>query len=106
MGWSSVAWGLANISSYELTEWQVYDTLDPIGRERDDWRGALVASLLAEIYRDRKQRNKAYTIDDFMPKWGESENGDNRTVDEWTEQEQVTWLEMLNAAYGGKDLRK
>lgn len=33
-----------------------------------DYRAAMICSILAEIYRDRKKRPRAFTPDDFMPR--------------------------------------
>lgn len=32
-----------------------------------NYRAAMICSILAEIYRDRKKRPKAFTPNDFMP---------------------------------------
>ena len=36
-------------------------------QERRDFRAGLICSVLANIYRDTKKRQKAYTPQDFMP---------------------------------------
>jgi len=41
---------------------------DNIHNDWENYRSALIASILAEIYRDRKKRTRAYTPADFMPK--------------------------------------
>ena len=52
MGWSSVAWGLAHISSQELLEWEAYYLLEPFGFEMDNYRHGANMSLLANVNRD------------------------------------------------------
>lgn len=37
-------------------------------QRRGDYRAALVCSVIAEVYRDRKHRSKPFTPDDFMPR--------------------------------------
>lgn len=62
-----------------------------------DFRTGIIASTIANV--NRGKRKKAYKPADFMPK-EESRSG-KRT---W--QDQLAWVEMINAALGGKDLRK
>jgi hypothetical protein len=49
------------IDSAEFSEWLAYNTLNPFGDERRDFRAAMIASTTANV-----QGNKT-TIDDFMP---------------------------------------
>jgi len=58
---------------------------------------ALVASTLANIHRDSRRR--PYTVQDFMPGWG------REPPRRQTPEETVRMIEMLNAAFGGRDLR-
>ena len=57
------------MSAREFAEWMAYDRIDPFGSERADWRSASIAALLANIYRDDKQRSKPFEVNDFMPKF-------------------------------------
>lgn len=94
---------LASIPSRLLTEWMAYDRLDPVGRERDDWRAAQVSAVLAEIYRDRKKRGQAYTAADFMPEWGPPPAAE---VDPEGWRAMLVLVETMNQAMGGRDLRE
>lgn len=55
---------LSRVGSKELSEWIAYYRLDPFGQERADMRAAVVASIIANVNRDKKQ--KPYTMMDFM----------------------------------------
>lgn len=61
-----MAWGLAQISAYELTEWQVFAELEPFGSEWMDTRFAMLASLIANANRDPKKHKQPFKLQDFM----------------------------------------
>lgn len=75
--------------------------MEPFGEERADLRSAIVACTVANAFRDPKKHPKPYSARDFMPKFGPGEEEEGQTVEE-----QLALVELLNAAYGGKDLRK
>jgi len=95
-----VAWGLARISSRELAEWAIFYQSEPFGEARADVRSAIIASVVANSNRDPKKRKKAFTIEDFIPKFGEQE----KRQQGW--EEQLQNVQMLNEAFGGVDERK
>lgn len=78
----------------------LYYDVEPFGDARADVRSAIIASVVANSNRDPKKRKKAFTIEDFMPKFGQQE----KRQQGWEEQLQI--VEMLNAAFGGVDERK
>jgi hypothetical protein len=56
------------MSSAEFAEWLAYQRLDgPLGPARDDWRSALVASVVANVNRNPKKRSRPYSPSDFIP---------------------------------------
>lgn len=55
------------ISAREFAEWIAYDAIDPIGRERDDWRAAAILTMLANIHRGKGK--PAYKLKQFWPNW-------------------------------------
>jgi len=87
---------LASMSSRSLSEWMAFAQLEPFG---DEWRQTgLITSLIAETHRDPDQRSESFTPEDFMPKY-------ESTVEQMDWQAQLMLVEMMNAAFGGKDLR-
>jgi len=66
--------------------------------ERQDYRAALICSVLANAFRDKKKRRKPFTPADFVPK--------KRLRRKQTWQQQLRIIELLNIALGGKDLRR
>jgi len=58
------------MSSVEFAEWLAFQRLEgPLGPERDDWRAAMIASVVANANRDRKRSARAYEPRDFIPDW-------------------------------------
>lgn len=97
LGWPSVAWGLARISSRELTEWREFYRLEPFGEERADYRAALIAAVIANA--NRRKGQKPFAVKDFMPDF------EGRPREPRTPEQLLSVAEMLNAALGGSDLR-
>jgi len=91
---------LARMSSRELAEWQAYAQLDPFGNERGDLQAGIVASMIANVYRDRKKQRKPFAPADFLPVF------ERKRKRRQTWQQQLQIVEMLNQAFGGRDLRK
>lgn len=55
---------LTRMSSQELSDWMVYERVEPFGQERAAM--ALLTALTANIYRDPRRKPTAYTPDDFL----------------------------------------
>ena len=94
-------WGLAHISSREISEWLAFAQREPIGGERSDFQAALVASVVANAHRDPEQRREPFAPADFIPDWWEAEPVEA----EQSVKTQIAIVELLNAALGGEDLR-
>ena len=90
------------MSAREFQEWQAFYQHEPFGEWRHDRRTAQLLALWANVYRDADKRAEPYTESDFMPEfWTETqETKTERTPEEW-----AALIVMLNAAYGGVDLR-
>lgn len=100
-----MAWGLERISSRELSEWMIFDSVEPIGDRRSDWQFAMLAAMIANVNRDRKKRSQPYTPNDFVPDF-EKRWESARSPDEATPWEHLLEIvQMWNAALGGKDER-
>lgn len=69
----SVRQAQQEISSREFTEWIAYNRIEPFGEKRADIRSAIVASVIANVNRDKKKKPSPFKTDDFMPEFeGES----------------------------------
>lgn len=55
---------LARMSSQELTAWQAFDQVEPVGPRRGDYHAALIASLIANVNRDPKRQ--PYRLEQFL----------------------------------------
>ena len=86
---------LERISSAELSEWMMYYRMEPFGQERDNLHAGIIASVFANA--NRKKGKKAFEIKDFMLQFTRKEKK--------TDQQLLSKVEMLNAAFGGMDLR-
>lgn len=53
------------MSAKTFTEWQAYYSLEPFGPYAEFWRAAMIASMIANV--NRAKRQKAFTPEDFMP---------------------------------------
>ena len=71
---------LREMDSRELTEWQIYEKLEPFGEWRSDLRMAVIASILANSNRDTKQKPQPYKPQDFMLKFDQELDEDGEVV--------------------------
>lgn len=57
-----------------------YDSLDPVGETRGDFRMAHLSSLIVNLFKLRfgKRSSKLTRPIDFMPKWGEDPQEANK----------------------------
>lgn len=76
-----------------------YAGLEPFGEERADLRAGIVASVVANTARDPKAQRDPFTPQEFMPKF------ESKEAPEQTPEQMLSIVEMLNAAFGGQDLR-
>ena len=83
------------MDSYEIQEWIEYNKIEPL-EYRDDLRASMICAVIANAHRVKGQ--KIFKAEDFMPVKAKKE--------EQTWQQQKAVVEMLNAAFSGKDLRK
>jgi hypothetical protein len=71
---------LDQLTSKQISEWEAYDRIDPIGSWRDDFRIAKLESLLVNIvqqlYTDTKKGKKPEVTSplDFMVDWDGSKD--------------------------------
>lgn len=86
---------LRRMSSAEITGWMAYSQIEPFGTEVQLYGHAITASTIANVNRGKNQ--KAFTPDDFMPKFQQGEQGVNQ---------QLQIAEAYTAALGGQDLRE
>lgn len=64
----------------QLHEWQSYSRIEPFGEDRADLRAGIVAATTANCH--RSSRTKAFTPEDFMPKWGGSNVDEKQSAKE------------------------
>ena len=86
-------WGLAHISSRELSEWAAFDAQEPIGERRVDLLVAYLMSLIANVNRGKDQ--KAFEVKDFLLDfWPEQKRESGQSLEE-----QRAILEMMRMVF-------
>lgn len=58
---------LKSLNSYELTEWYVYEQIEPFGERGAYFRNAMLCAIMANPH--RKKGTKSLKVQDFMPKF-------------------------------------
>lgn len=71
------------LTSKQLSEWQAYDRLDPIGSKGDDYRMAYLSSLIVNIAIQRfgKEGAQLTEVNDFIPEWDGEKSEENNLDD-------------------------
>lgn len=68
---------MSQLTSAQLSEWEAYDRLDPIGSWRQDYNYAQIASIITNIvnsiYCKEGSEPVLTTVVDFMPIWDKEE---------------------------------
>jgi adenine-specific DNA glycosylase len=75
------------LTSAQVTEWEAYDQLDPIGKWRDEYSFAVLDSLIINIvsrlYAKKGHTPKEVLPTEFMPNWsGEKKIARKQSVEE------------------------
>ena len=91
----TVAELLKRVSSREISEWMAFSQLEPFGSEAGYIGHAITASTIANV--NRKKSQKAFDVNDFMPKFGPKE--------EQSVEEMIQLAHTITLGMGGKDLR-
>jgi hypothetical protein len=64
---------LDQLTSKQISEWEAYDRIDPIGSWREDFRGAklesLITNIVQQLYAKKGSTPKVTTPLDFMVDW-------------------------------------
>jgi len=83
------------MTSKEYEDWKAFYQVEPFGDARADYRAGVIASVVANA--NKKKSARRVKPLDFFPSW-------KRRKQSW--EEQLSIVEALNVAFGGKDLRK
>lgn len=74
------------LTARQITEWEVYNRLDPIGEDRADFRMAVITSTIMNVALSfgsggkGKPKPKYTTVSDFLPKWGEDKEQSEQQI--------------------------
>ena len=82
---------LRSLTARQFAEWEHFVQLEgPLGEIRQDYRTASILQMLANVNRAAKQ--KPYTLEDFLLKFGEQDEEKPRRSTKQTWQEQKALL--------------
>jgi hypothetical protein len=78
---------LDQLTSEQLSEWEAFDRLDPIGKWRDEFNFAVLDSLIVNIvsrlYAKKGHTPREVSPTEFMPNWsGEKKIAKRQSVEE------------------------
>lgn len=59
------------MTAKQLREWQLYDELEPFGKERDSYLAASICQALWNIARDTAKYPEGWPLDDFLVYFGD-----------------------------------
>lgn len=83
------------MTANEFQDWRAYFLVQPFGNPAADFRAGVIAATIANVFGSKKaSRIKPM---DFFPEYQPHRQ---------TWEDQLIIVEMLNSAFGGKDLRK
>jgi len=80
-----------------------YNNIEPFGEKRADYRAALIARTIAEVNRNPKKKTTPYKLDDFLLKFGGTQQP---VIKVQTIEEQKAQLLAIHAAFSGNGRRK
>jgi len=78
---------LDQLTSAQLSEWEAYDRLDPVGEWRADFRAAslmsVITNIIHSIFHDPEKGDLITTVpNDFIPQWGMDEEEEEKQEEE------------------------
>jgi hypothetical protein len=95
---------LDRTSSQELSEWWAYCSIEPLPNERQEMLLADIAAILTNVHRDRDHTSEVTPLD-FLP-WLDNNSYETSDDEPMHPDAMVAYVEALNAAFGGQDLRE
>lgn len=102
---------LAKLAPRQFYEWILYSHMEPFGEAREDYRIASIASLLANIVRDRQQTPEPYKIEDFILRFAEEEAAAKSTTKRtqtWQDQKRMAqnMVKLYNTIHERKTAKR
>jgi len=83
---------LRGLTASQFLDWHHYDSLEPFGELRADYRTADIVTTLANIHRDRKRKKEPYRISDVVLKFGESVEEKPKPKQTWQEKKAIAYM--------------
>ena len=89
----------ARLTQRELIAWRILEEVDPWGEKRDDWRTAMLASIMVNL---QLPADKKLKVSDFLLSFSPT----SQPPTELSPDESVAAIAELNRMLGGRDLRQ
>lgn len=104
---------MGQLTSTQLSEWEAYDRLDPIGSWRDDFRMASIEATLTNIHNaantEQGKEVKTTTPGDFLPIWDEVERNkvaEKRRVSQSLEEMRSALMAFASSQNKSNDIKE
>lgn len=92
---------LADLPYRVWREWKLYYRSDPFDGVRGDIRTAQLSAIMANAWFRDKKRRKPWTIEDWMPKYGDAEPEREPESEEERAERLLAYVRDLNTIFGG-----
>jgi hypothetical protein len=100
----TVAEMMHRMTSAELSGWLAFSSVEPIGDDREDFRMAMLCSLIANVNRDPAKRAEPFTPMDFIVNFWKQPESEPDPDAGW--KRNLELARVINEAMGGAPLRK
>lgn len=92
------------MSGEELLAWQKFFTLEPFGCDVEDQRAGVIAAVISEPHRDRKERPEPFQASDFFKRRPAEREEPVRRA--YRPGDVLRTVEAMSLALGGQDKRR
>ena len=108
MGYAHPDHLLNELTSRQISEWEAYDRLDPIGEWRADFRMAYLCTIVTNIARAiHGEKGAKMTVPlDFMPEWDKGDSDDTTVLRKQTPEQMRQILVAITKEYKKKPEKK
>lgn len=91
-----------NLTAKQISEWEAFNRLEPIGEWRQDYRMAFIASIMINIARAMSGAKgvKMTTPADYMPVWYTDPNEPDEPMQQSLEDMKKVLLELGSIKFG------
>lgn len=92
---------LRSITWDQFLEWRTFETLEPFGEERADYRSSHIVQTLVNLARDPRKHPDGFPLSDFLLGWGDMPQRQVQTA-QTVELHIDAWIASHNAIVAAK----